>query len=104
MGPFHEGEERGGVIQVDTGPDSASGDRGEPHRFARVPGNPARQDLPKRVFYDRRQRLACVVGEAFGGLQELIVESNSRAHVLKHIDQASICQTAFSLAKKARVG
>lgn len=99
MGPFHEGEESGGVVQVDTWTDSLSGDRGEFHRFARLPDDPAREDLPKGILYDRCQRFASVVGEAFGRFQELIVESNSCAHVAKHIDQASICQAAVSLAK-----
>ena len=104
MVPFHEGEESGGIVQVNTGTDSVSGDRGEFHRLARLPDDPARQDLTKRIFYDRCQRFARVMGEAFGRFQELIVESNSRAHVAKHIDQASICQAAFSLAKSAGLG
>jgi hypothetical protein len=104
MRSFHEGEERSGVVQVDARTDSLSGDRGEFHRFARLPGDPTRQNLPKRVFYDRCQRLARVMGEAFGRFQQLIIKSNGRTHVAKHIDQASICQAAFPLAKDERQG
>lgn len=99
MRPFHKGEECGGVVQVDTGTDSVSGDRGQFHRFARLPDDPARQNLPKRIFYDRCQGLACVMSEAFGRFQQLIIESNGRTHVTKHIDQASICQAALPFAR-----
>jgi len=40
MRSFHEGEERSGVVQVDARTDSPSGDRGEFHRFVRLPGDP----------------------------------------------------------------
>jgi len=44
------------------------------------------------------------MGEAFGIFQQLIIKSNGRAHVAKHVDQASICQAAFLLAKDERQG
>ncbi|MDH4237244.1 MAG: hypothetical protein OEV17_08380 [Nitrospira sp.] len=92
MGPFHNSEESGGVVQIDTGMDAASGHRSELHRLARLPNSAPRQCLPKRVFYDCRQRLTCVMGEALGRFQELVIEPNSRTHAPKHIGQASICQ------------
>ncbi len=103
MRPFHESEERGGVIQVDAGADSVPGDRGELHGLARLPSDPARQDLPERVFNNRRQCLPRVMGEASDRFQELIVESNGCAHAEKHIDEASICQAVAAADQTARL-
>ncbi len=81
MRSLHEGEERGGIVEVHAGAETAPRDRGEFYRFARRFGRTTGKLMAQSVFDQLSQRLAGLMGEALGRSEELIIESNRCPHM-----------------------
>ena len=97
MRPLHEGEEGGGIVEVHAEAETAPRHRGKFYRFARRSGCLTGERMAQSIFNQLSQRLACLMGEALGRSEELVIETNRCTHMSEHMRIASICQLGIGL-------